>query len=192
MNRLEQLIKQIPKGYFTLNDLKKISRLNDPSLKVAINRLLKTGRLTRLTQGFYTADPARVDYLKLAQEFYYPCYLSFEWALHWHRILSQKPYALTLATAKRSKELEIGRQTIVYHHLQDQLIFGFANDSGVIIADPEKAFLDLAYLSLNGYGRFDPTEMNLHQLNHEKLKRYLKLAKNDRLAKLTKEVIKNL
>jgi len=184
MNNLENQLNKIQKSYFSFADARKITRLDDDSLRVAISRLVKAEKITSLTKGYYCQDLARVDFAKLALEIYAPSYLSFEWALGQASILSQKSYALTLATTKRARQLELANVTFRYRHLRADLFFGYEIKEGYLIAQPEKAFLDLAYLSLNGYAKFDVEEMNLDLLNKNKIKEYLKKFKSKRLNKL--------
>ena len=125
MKTLIQKIKFIPKDYFSLYDLKKISNLKENSLKVTINRLVKSGELIKLGAKLYTTDVSRVDWEKLACEIYQPSYLSFEYALAVHNILSQQPVHLTLATTKRSKTIELSIKNIFYHHLKPKLFWGY-------------------------------------------------------------------
>jgi len=173
MNKLIQRLKQIPKPYFTFADIRKIALLADPSLKISLNRLVKTGELKKITKGVYTLDLVNMDWENFACTKYAPSYLSFEWALNQYDILSQQSYALTLATVKRSHTISTPTYQIIYHHLQPQHFWGYNKKNNYLIAEPEKAFLDLAYLSQNGYAKFDPDEMNLRALNKTKLKIYL-------------------
>ncbi len=163
--------------------------MDDASLRVAISRLVKSGKITKLAKGYYCLDKSKVDWQKIALEIYAPSYLSFEWALGQYGILSQKSYALTLATTKRAKQMEVGDINIIYRHIRQNLFFGYILKDGYLIAEPEKAFLDLAYLSLNGYAKFDAEEMNLKLLNSNKIKNYLKKFKNKRLEKLICSVL---
>jgi len=190
MQKLINKIKAIPKNYFTLNDLKKISQLDDPSLKVTVSRLVKSGQLIKLGHRFYSLDVFKINWEKLACEIYTPSYLSFEWVLARHNILSQQPMHLTLATIKRTKLVKFKDKNIFYHHLRPDLFWGYKQDEKIFIAEPEKAFLDLVYLSLNGYAKFDVEEMNLGLLDKNKLKKYLKRFKNKKLDKLILKSIK--
>ena len=174
MIKLIQKIKSIPKSYFSFADLKKISNLSDESLKVAISRMIKNREIIKLRKGIYTLDISKISWENFAIEMYSPSYLSFEWVLAKYNILSQKPVNLTLATAKRSRKIITPQNVIIYHHLQPKLFWGFTREENYLIAEPEKAFLDLAYLSLNGYAKFDTEEMNLELLNKIKLKKYLR------------------
>lgn len=159
--------------------------MDDASLRVAISRLIKAGEINSLIKGYYCLDRAIIDWQKMALEIYAPSYLSFEWALGQYDILSQKSYALTLATTKRAKQIEVGDTNIVYRHLREDLFFGYILQNGCLIAEPEKAFLDLAYLSLNGCAKFDAEEMNLELLDKSKIKKYLKNFRSERLENLT-------
>lgn len=184
MEKLIEKINKIPKGYFSFADLRKISDLDDGSLRVAVSRLLQAGKIISLAKGIYTADLSKVSPERFAVENYAPSYLSFEWALGRFDILSQKTYSLTLATTRQTKKISTPAGMIIYRRIKPQLFWGYKQEAGLLIAEPEKAFLDLAYLSLNGYAKFDPAEMNLELLNKEKIKAYLKKIKSKRLSNL--------
>ncbi len=189
MKKLLDKIKAVPKGYVAFSDIRKLSGLDENSLKVAVNRMVKDGRLDRIVKGVYTADLARVAWEKFACEYYYPSYLSFEWALAKHGVLSQQPHALTLATERRARRVETPAAVLDYHHLKQDLYWGYGNEGGDLLADPEKAWLDLAYLSLKGYARFDRGEMDLGRLDREKIRRYLKRFDNASLVNFTAGIL---
>jgi predicted transcriptional regulator of viral defense system len=181
MNKLLQKINNIPKSYFSLKDLEKISDRDKNSLKVALNRLVRSGEITRLTSGIYTADIDNVDWEHFAVTLYTPSYISLEYALNYYNLLSQQTYAITLVTTNRKKELRLENRSLIYQHIKPELFRGYVQEDGFLIAEPEKAFLDLAYLSLNGYARFDPEEMDLNRLDKQKLKKYLKKFGNSKI-----------
>jgi predicted transcriptional regulator of viral defense system len=189
MNKLSRTIEQIPKSYFSLNDLAKLSDLNKNSLKVSISRAINNGSIIPLVRGLYTNRIAQIPWENLAVNIYHPSYISFESALNYYNILSQQSSAITLATSKRRKEINIQGQIISYRHLRSQLFWGYTKKDDYLIAEAEKAFLDLAYLSLNGYAHFDSSEMNLELLNRKKLKNYLKRFNNKKLNKLINQII---
>ncbi len=188
MTKLIQKIKNIPKSHFSFADLKKISDLSDESLKVAISRMIKNKEITKLKKGVYASDIFKVNWEGFAVETHNPSYLSFEWALAKYNILSQKPINLTLTTSKRSKKITTPQNIIIYHHLQPKLFWGFVKEDNYLLAEPEKAFLDLAYVSLNGYAKFDVEEMNLELLDKIKLKKYLKKFNYKRLNDLLSQL----
>lgn len=189
MSKLLTKINSIPKKFFSLTDLSKISDLEKNSLKVAISRAVKDEKIIKLVNGFYAKNINDIPWENLAINIYSPSYISFESALSYYNILSQQTASLTLATNKRRKNIEIHNQSIVYRHIRNDLFWGFIKKDDYLIAEPEKAFLDLAYLSLNGYGHFDLDEMNISLLEIEKIAKYLKRFKSKKLDKLIKPIL---
>jgi predicted transcriptional regulator of viral defense system len=189
MSKLVKQINKIPKSYFSIIDLAKVLDLNRDALRVAISRAIKNEELFKLTKGWYGKDISKINLENLAVNIYNPSYISFQSALNYHNILSQQASSLTLATVKRKKEIKIADNLLIYHHIKPVLYWGFIRESDYLIAEAEKAFLDLAYLSLNGYANFDPSEMNLELLNKKKLKKYLNKFDNQRLNKLINNLL---
>ncbi len=189
MSKLLNKINNIPKKYFSLMDLSKISDMEKDSIKVAISRAVKDKRVVKLINSLYTQNINNVPWENLAINIYSPSYVSFESALSYYNILSQQTISLTLATKKRRKNINIHNQAIVYRHIRNDLFWGYIKKDDYLIAKPEKAFLDLAYISLNGYGHFDPEEMNLDLLDQEKIKKYLKKFNNKKLDKLISSIL---
>jgi len=189
MTKLIEKINNIPKSYFSLQDLSKIIDLEKNSLKVAVSRAVKNKKIIKLTNGLYSKNIHDISWENLAVNIYSPSYISFESALNYYNILSQQTASITLATNKRKKNINIYDHSIVYRHIKDELFWGYVKQDDYLIAEPEKAFLDLAYLSLNGYGHFDPEEINLDILNKEKLVKYLKKFNNNKLNKLINTIL---
>ncbi|MBU4338034.1 hypothetical protein KKD57_00565 [Patescibacteria group bacterium] len=175
MDKLIKKLKNIPKGYFTLTDVKKISSLSEASLRVAMSRLTKSGEVRRIIRGIYSIDLALIDWENFACEIYCPSYISFESALAIHNVLSQKPVHITLATSNRGKQMTAKDKNIIYHHIQENLFWGFVKKESCLIADPEKALLDMIYLSLHGYAKFDSEEIDFKFINKKRLDKYLKI-----------------
>ncbi len=188
MQKLIQKINNIPKSYFAFSDIRKVAGLDDASLRVTLSRLAKRGDLVKLGKGTYATDATKINWEQFAAENYQPSYLSFEWALARHNILSQQPMSLTLATTRRSNKKNVLGKTIIYQHLQPKLFWGYFKEENYFIAEPEKDFLDLAYLSLNGYAKFDPEEMNLDFLDRKKVATYLKKFNSRRLNTIMKKI----
>ncbi|HMB65974.1 MAG TPA: hypothetical protein VKO42_03780 [Patescibacteria group bacterium] len=183
MNKLLKKINNIPKSYFSLKDLEKVLDMDKNSLKVALNRAVKAGDIIKLTRGIYTRPDSDLPRKHLAVTLYRPSYISLEYALSYYNILSQQPYAITLVTTKRKKELQLQGTPLIYKHIQPSLFWGYTQTEDFLLAEPEKAFLDLAYLSLNGYAEFDPEEMDLEALDPKKIKEYLKKFNSQKLNK---------
>ena len=189
MEKLIKKINKIPKNYFSLADIRKISGLNDASLKVALSRLVKNKGLIKISDSLYALPDAIIKWEEAAIASYRPSYLSFEWILAKYNILSQQPASLTLATLRRSKKLETCQNPMIYRHLQKSLFWGYEQKDKILAAYPEKALIDLAYLSLNGYAKFDPEEMNLKLLNKNRIKQYLRKINNKKLTNLVNAIL---
>jgi predicted transcriptional regulator of viral defense system len=189
MNKLQEKINKIPKQYFSLQDLYKFSDTEKASLKVALSRAVRDKKIVRLANGLYAKDINSLPWENLAVNIYSPSYISFESALNHYNILSQQSTQLTLATTKRRKDININDQIIIYRHIKSDLFWGYIKKDDYLIAEPEKAFLDLAYLSLNGYSHFDSEEMNLKLLDKKKIKGYLMKFNNSKLNNLIKKTL---
>lgn len=162
------------KSYFTVADLEKILDLKKDSLYVTLNRLVKNGVLIRLRKNIYSLFTQVLDHEKIANELYFPSYVSFELALSKYSILSQIPYTQTLATTRPPKKTEIGGVAVEYSHLPKNLFFGYVLKDGKYIAEPEKALLDQLYMVSRGKRSLHIEELDLKDINKKKLKEYAK------------------
>jgi len=170
-----ELIKELQsldKGYFTVSDMQKITGLSRDSLKVAINRLIEKEVLIRIKRGVYQLGFSPVDVVKVANQLYYPSYLSFESALSRYGILSQIPYTQTFATTKRSKKMTLWKTEVEFRQLKSELFFGYKMDNGMYVAEPEKALLDQLYMVSRGRGSLDIEELDLKEINRGLLEKY--------------------
>lgn len=165
-------LQSLDKGYFTMADMEKVTGLPRESLKVALNRLTERGVLTRIKRGIYQLGFSPVDVPKVANQLYYPSYLSFESALSRYGILSQVPYTQTFATPKRTKRMTLWGTDAEFRQLKKELFFGYKMEDGMYLAEPEKALLDELYMVSRGKARIDIEELDLRDVNEKKLERY--------------------
>lgn len=142
---LEKL-KDVSKSYFSFYDLLKLYRGQKEDLKVVLFRLVKQGKLKRLTKGYYTLNLASVDFEQLACELLRPSYVSLEYALNQYGLIDQVPTRITLVTTKKSREFRLPGQVVEYSHLTPKLFFGYQVQDNFLIAEREKALLDELYL----------------------------------------------
>lgn len=172
--KLLRVLRNLNKPYFTVADLEKILGLNRNSLYVLLNRLVKNGTLIRLKRDVYQPAFQNLNLEKVANELYYPSYLSFESALSRYSILSQIPYVLTFATTKTTKKSKLAGKEVEYRQLKNDYFFGYALENNIYIAEPEKAVLDQLYIASRGKAIIDANEWSLVNLNKTKFLKYAK------------------
>lgn len=167
-------LQSLDRGFFTVADLEKIIGLERSSLKVTLNRLVKRQVLIRLKRGVYQLSISSVDVKKIANQLYYPSYLSFESALSSYGILSQIPFTQTFATTKKSKKMTIWNTEVEFTQIKEELFWGFVLKEGIYIAEPEKALLDEFYLLGRGKRSINIDELDFKNIDKEKLIKYSK------------------
>ncbi|MBU0534985.1 hypothetical protein KKC62_02345 [Patescibacteria group bacterium] len=178
LNALQELQKY-KKDFYTIRDLQNIFNVPVKSLRVQLSRWCKRGVFIRLTKGIYTPYNTDIEVDKVANQIYYPSYLSFESALSYYGILSQIPYTLTFATQKKSKKLVLKDTQIEYTQLANRLFFGYILENGIYLATPEKALMDTIYLVSKGNRTLNISELYLKNIDKEKFKEIsLKFPKN--------------
>lgn len=171
--QLVQMLGRFDKPYWSVADLQKVLGYKSrETLRVVLHRLVGQGVLTRMRRGIYRVSLHSADTAVLANLLYGPSYLSFESALARYGILSQIPYAVTLATTRRSKKTTLEGTAVEYRQLRADLYFGHRIDKGLDIAEPEKALLDALYLMKRGLLSLALEELDLSGLSAGKMKSY--------------------
>lgn len=171
---LIKTLTDLGKSYFTVSDLERILELPRKSLYVVLGRLVKSGVLERLGKNIYTVFTRSLDVEKVANEIYFPCYLSFEKALSACGILSQIPFVLTFASPRPPKKMTIAGTMIEFTHLPKKLYFGYKLEGHRYVAEPEKALLDQLYMVSREKRTLNTEELDLTSINKERLYEYAK------------------
>ena len=77
-----------------------------------------------------------------------PSYLSLQTALHIHGLIEQIPSVYYAASLARTQRIVTSVGTFSIHHVAPEVFGGFVETKeGVLLATPEKALFDVAYLS---------------------------------------------
>ncbi len=172
-DELIKKLKQLNKSYYAMADFQLLLGQSRPSIRVVLNRLVKSGKLLRLRKNVYVLNEERINYQLIAQQLDRTSYLSFESILSEAGILSQIPQIITLASFKRSKKITLGERAVEYRKLKKEFDFGYYLREGIKSAYPEKALIDLLYLKARGKSYLNLSELDLNDLNKEKVKKYL-------------------
>ncbi len=174
---LAAITKQLYKSknnFFTLQQLKGVLNIKEPSLYKIIQKLLTANILTKIEKDKYFLTDSQISDFALANYLYQPSYISLESALNFYGVLSQFPYEITSVTTKKSKEKVFQGKLFTYRKLKKDLYFGYQKIEDYLIAYPEKALLDQLYLYSKGLKSINLDEYNLKLLKVSRIREYLK------------------
>jgi predicted transcriptional regulator of viral defense system len=133
----------------TTADAAAVLRLSVPAASHTLRRLAAARLLTAVRRGLWALSDA-LDPLLLLEHVTapYPAYVSLQSALCLHGLIQQVPvmtYAVSLA---RSARVSTAAGTYSVHHVAPEFFGGFeVMESGAKLATPEKALVDVFYLS---------------------------------------------
>lgn len=190
--RIMALVSQMP--YFTVENLR-ITEMSPHYLRIFLSRAVKSGSVVRLKKGLYTSssyiDEAKAsgrisNFLEfLACAMYAPAYLSGEYVLYSHNMLTDVPQNFTLMTRNKTARFSNTLGNFIYHSIQARLFKGFtsAREGSLIIskATKAKALFDFLYVRKNLIGskqEFNELRLNLEMMSardKKELKSYIAL-----------------
>ena len=172
MNKLEAHKKLLSykKQVFQLNDLKKIFGLyNDNSLYQSIKRLKKDQVISNLINGKYYLNDNPPDEFIVANNLYYPSYISLETALNYYGILIQTPFDIISITTKKRKKINWQDKYFIYHHIDNNYFVDYIKEKEFVIATPEKALIDTIFLNSVGKLKTDFSELIYDVIDQKRL-----------------------
>jgi len=182
------ILLRSPKTIFSTKDVALLwGEKSETATRVRLSYYFKTGKLVRVHRGLYAKDK-NYDKYELATKIYTPSYISFETVLAKAGAIFQF-YGQIFVASYVSREVIADGQTYSYKRIRDSIL---TNRTGVearghyYIASPERAFLDVVYLS-KGY-HFD----NLSPLNWEKVFEILSIYNNKSMEKKVKKYHKSI
>ena len=153
-------VKTLP--YFSLDDLASLEK-NKVYLKILLSRYEKSGKAIRLKKGIYAAKDyidglEKSDKISAYLEFlagvlYSPSYLSLDYILYKHNILTEMPVNFTAVTKKKTASFSNILGNFFYHKIKDELFSGYETkkegDFVIFRATKDKALFDWLYLRKN-------------------------------------------
>lgn len=196
MNQTKKLEALKGLSYFDKATLGQLVDLSTNSLYAAIKRWLKAGRLVPLKKGWYVTHSylqsvaPRQAYMEfMANRLRAPSYLSVEYVLQKHAMLSESIYATTSVTLKGKRCYTNAMGTFVYHHIKPALFTGFlmrrSGEFELYEATKAKALFDYLYLRLFRCCWIDRMLLQSYRLNLDEfssadvreLRRYCEISK---------------
>ena len=189
----ERKVKEKGLIIFSPLDVKRIFGVSKVAATFLVHRYAKKGFIKRLKRGTYTLNDVSVPDIYLANKLYDPSYVSLEFALSFHRVIPETVYEITSVSTKPTRQFNALGKTFSYHRIKKEAFTGYSvyrqGGASELIADPEKAFVDLTYLRLRKkkqlLSRFDKGK-----INPAKALRYAKLFNNGKLISIMKTTLR--
>jgi predicted transcriptional regulator of viral defense system len=175
----------------------------DPKIvRLQLSRWVNSKRIYRLRRGLYSIAPPyqkiKPHPFLIANHLQRSSYVSLQSALAFYGLIPETVNMTVSATVGRPERLETPLGIYAYRHIKPELLFGYQlTDLGgqeAFVATPEKALLDLAYLTPRGDS---PSFLqglrlqNLDRLDPAVLKKYAEGFDSPKMFKTT-EVISQL
>lgn len=140
---------------FTTADLRTLTGKKGPAITQALCRLAKRNLLSRIKRGIWVnrlvenLNPYEaVPHLAAP----WPAYVSLYSALAEADLIEEIPQVIYAVSSKRPVRYRTPIGDFHFHHLPESLLWGYeirkVGRGAYPVAEPEKAFLDLAYLAL--------------------------------------------
>ena len=153
-------------------------------LTKSLHYYVKEEKIRNPRRGIYTK--ATYDEKEMACSLFRPAYVSLEYVLQRCGVVFQYDDAVT-CVSYLNRSVEIDEKTYRFRIINPELWIGMEGidqHDNILIATPERAFLDMVYLSA-GNCYFD----NLHPLNKTKIKQLLPLYKSKVLPQRVTELL---
>ena len=197
--KLDKLLRIVGKEPVFHSSLLRAGSIDPVDLGRQLSRWVKSGKLIQVRRSLY-ALPER--YRKTTPHLFHVAnrlkrgsYVSLQSALEYYGLIPEYVPTVVSVTTGRPKTLSTPFGTFIFRHVKKDLFFGyqivdFKDDQLVSIASPEKALLDLLYLTpgsdnidflrelrLQNLDTFNPTRMKnlFEQTKSQKLQRTLRL-----------------
>ena len=174
---LFQMILESPRTVFTVQSLMMQTGCNYSSrLAKSLHYYAKEGRIRNPRRGIYTKQ--KYDVQELACSLFRPSYISLEYVLQRAGVVFQWDDSVT-CVSYLSRAVEVDGKQYQYRKISPELwigLEGIEQRDNVAIATPERAFLDMVYLSA-GNCYFD----NLRPLSVKQVRKLLPLYRSQKL-----------
>lgn len=164
-----EVILSSPRTVFNVQSLRMLTECEDSQkLTKSLHYYVKEGKIHNPRRGIYTK--ATFDEKEMACSLFRPAYVSLEYVLQRSGIVFQYDDTVT-CVSYLNRNVEIDDKAYQFRIINPELwigMDGIEQQDNILIATPERAFLDMIYLSA-GNCYFD----NLHPLNKIKVKQLL-------------------
>lgn len=166
-----EVILNSTRSVFNVQSLRMLTECEDSQkLTKSLHYYVKEGKISNPRRGIYTK--ATYDEREMACSLFRPAYISLEYVLQRAGVVFQYDDTIT-CVSYLNRIAEVDEKIYQFRIINPELWIGMEGidqNDNILIATPERAFLDMVYLSA-GNCYFD----NLHLLNKTKVKQLLPL-----------------
>ena len=150
-------------------------KVNPNVVRLQLTRWTKSGRIYQLRRGVYMIAPpyqkVRPHPFLIANHLQRASYVSGHSALSLYGLIPDVVQLITSVTAGRPELLETALGIFEFRHIKPELLSGYrmielGNDQQALVATPEKALLDMVYLTPGGDSSEYLRELRLQNLEH--------------------------
>ncbi len=173
--------------------------------KNTLSRWVKKGYLIKLRNNLYTFSELKSVnniHFYIANRIYRPSYLSLHTALSFHGLIPESIVQTTSVSTMKTARFKNELGSFSYKKIKNDLFFGytqleFTKDKSFLIAEPEKALLDLFYLYTFYNNETEITNLRIDQeilsemMQLSRLYEFLSRFKNKSLEKRINLFLKN-
>ena len=185
-NNVLEVILNSPRSVFNVQSLRMLTACEDSQkLTKSLHYYIKEGKIRSPRRGIYTK--ASYDEKEMACSLFRPAYVSLEYVRQRCGVVFQYDDTIT-CVSYLNRIVEIDDKIYQVRIINPVLwigMEGIEQHDNILIATPERAFLDMLYLSA-GNCYFD----NLHPINKKKVKQLLPLYQSKALAERVEKLFK--
>ena len=180
-----EVILNSTRSVFNVQSLRMLTECEDSQkLTKSLHYYVKEGKIRNPRRGIYTK--ATYDEKEMACSLFRPAYISLEYVLQRAGVVFQYDDTIT-CVSYLNRTAVIDEKSYLFRSINPKLwigMEGIEQKDNILIASPERAFLDMVYLSA-GNCYFD----NLHPLSKTKVKQLLPLYQSKVLTERVSELL---
>jgi predicted transcriptional regulator of viral defense system len=175
----------------------------DPNhIRRQLTRWTNAGRIIQLRRGLYALAPpyrkVKPHPFTLANRMVPGSYVSCQSALAYYSLIPEFAPSVVSVCSRRPRTWDTELGTFIFRHVQRKYLFGYqlrdvSDSQQAIIASPEKALLDLIYLTPGGDSEEHIHSLrlqNLDQLDQVELERYAQGFEKPKLQRAVKVIVR--
>lgn len=178
LHEVEERLFSLKAKIFSPRDLQVIFGVSKRAIEGFLNYNVKKGVFTRVKRGLYTLKRNFPQEFVLANNLYFPSYVSLDSALSYYNLIPETIYPITSVTPKPTREFEVGGRLFEYRKIKKEAYGGYIaksfNGEVAYLATPEKAVADFLYFVYLGKRLFND-RLKIERIQTQQLKKYLKL-----------------